>query len=106
MVKDSFLSYSNTREQSLPRFIFTTWYTTEISMHVCYRLLAGSRAALDSSSYCLMLKKLLFPAAPVVKDRRWRGDIITPNSTQPLMNDEANCGNGLLLFGSDKYCDK
>ena len=28
------------------------------------------------------------------------------NGTPPLMNDTANCGNGLLLFGLDKYSDK
>lgn len=28
------------------------------------------------------------------------------NGTLLLMNDKANCGNGLLLFGLDKYSDK
>lgn len=28
------------------------------------------------------------------------------NGTLQLMNDKANCGNGLLLFGLDKYSDK
>lgn len=58
------------------------------------------------SSSSTSLQQLSFPPAPAEEDQWWQSDNITPNSTPPLMSDEANCGNGLLLFGSDKYCDK
>lgn len=51
-------------------------------------------------------------SALVLQRRRVNGcqwcqnDNVTLNGTPLLMNDKANCGNGLLLFGLDKYSDK
>lgn len=38
--------------------------------------------------------------------QRCQNDSVPLNGTPALMNDKANCGNGLLLFGLDKYSDE
>lgn len=38
--------------------------------------------------------------------QRRQNDSIALDGTLLLMNDKANCGNGLLLSGLDKYADK
>lgn len=40
------------------------------------------------------------------KCQQWRNDKVKLSGTLPLMNDKANCRNGLLLFSLDKYSDK
>lgn len=52
------------------------------------------------------LSALVLPRRRVNGCQRCQNDNVTLNGTPLLMNDKANCGNGLLLFGLDKYSDK
>lgn len=79
---------------------FWSYNTTCFVLRFCFIQKPGG------SSSSTILKKLWFPPAPAEENQQCQSDNRTPNSTPLLMSDEANCGNGLLLFGSDKYCDK